>query len=149
MAQGTKRTLIAHAVSMIGSWWGILVVTLFVYFVSPIPADKLLWYFTWIFAPTVATELVKFIFKRKRPVDRGVEVRVKTYGYSFPSSHTVAAFMIASWVLFVPELRWWSYLFIAWPIVVGWSRVWLKAHDVVDVVGGFGFGALMTFLLSR
>lgn len=147
MAQGTKRTFAAHVISMIGSWWGILVVTGVVYFLYPIPKGKLLMFFSWIFIPTVVAELIKFIFRRPRPVARGEQVKVKAYGYSFPSSHTVAAFMIASWVLIVPELRWWSFLFVLWPIIVGWSRVWLRAHDRIDVVGGFGFGALATLVL--
>ncbi|MFZ6015431.1 MAG: phosphatase PAP2 family protein [Patescibacteria group bacterium] len=147
MSKGTKRTVFAHIISMIGSWWGILVVTGLVYLLSPIPKEKLLFFIVWIFAPTIIAELIKFIIKRPRPAARGEAVKVKAYGYSFPSSHTVAAFMIASWVMLVPELRWWSYLFIAWPFIVGWSRVWLRAHDTIDVVGGFVFGTLATFLL--
>ncbi len=121
--------------------------TMSVYFLSPIPKEKLLMFVSWIFIPTVAAELIKFVFKRKRPVARGEAVKVKAYGYSFPSSHTVAAFMIASWVLLVPELRWWSFLFALWPIIVGWSRVWLRAHDRIDVIGGFCFGVLATAVL--
>ena len=147
MSKGTKRTLFAHVISMIGSWWGIISVTLLVYFISPIPKDKLLFFFVWIFIPTITSELIKFIFKRKRPVQRGEEVKVKAYGYSFPSSHTVAAFMIAAWIMLIPELRWWSYLFISWPFIMGWSRVWLRAHDVVDVAGGFVFGVLATIVI--
>ncbi len=147
MSQGSKRTVIAHLVSMIGSWWGIAVATGLVYLIYPIPAEKLLSYIIWIAVPTISSELVKFVIKRPRPVMRGEAVKVKAYGYSFPSSHTVAAFMIASWVLLVPELRVWSYLFIIWPFFVGWSRVWLRAHDTVDVLGGFGFGALASLML--
>lgn len=124
-----------------------MVATGAVYLIYPISREKLFIYFLWIFLPTISSEIVKFIFKRERPVHRGESVRVKAYGYSFPSSHTVAAFMIASWVLLVPELRWWSYFFISWPLIVAWSRVWLRAHDAVDVLGGFGFGALATGVL--
>lgn len=146
MSTGAKRTYLAHAISMAGSWWGILLVTFVVYLISPIPPGKLLNYSLWIFVPTVFSELFKFVVRRPRPVDRGEDVKVKAYGYSFPSSHTVAAFMIASWVLLVPELRWWSWLFAAWPIFVGWSRVWLRAHDAVDVFGGLAFGTVATWI---
>ncbi len=147
MIKGSKRTIVAHFVSMIGSWWGIAIVTTFVYFIAPIPTEKLLSYFIWIVTPTVSSEIIKLVIKRPRPVMRGEIVKVKAYGYSFPSSHTVTAFMISAWILLIPELRWWSYLFIIWPFYVGWSRVWLRAHDKIDVVGGFGFGALATAIL--
>jgi len=148
VSKGTTRTVFAHAISMIGSWWGILVATFAVYFISPIPKSKLALFIVWIFVPTFCAELFKFIFKRPRPAARGEKVKVKAYGYSFPSSHTVAAFMIASWILLVPELRWWSFLFIFWPFIVGWSRVWLRAHDTVDVAGGMAFGFMMTLALN-
>lgn len=144
MSQGAKRTLLAHTVSMAGSWWGILLSTFVVYLISPISETKLLNFFLWIFVPTVSSELLKLLIRRPRPVDRGEDVKVKAYGYSFPSSHTVAAFMVASWILLVPELRWWSYLFIVWPIFVAWSRVWLRAHDGIDVAGGVAFAAIST-----
>jgi len=144
MSSGAKRTYLAHVVSMAGSWWGILLSTFVVYFISPIPQAKLLNFLLWIFVPTVSSEIFKLLVRRPRPVDRGEDAKVKAYGYSFPSSHTVAAFMVASWVLLVPELRWWSWLFAAWPIFVGWSRVWLRAHDGLDVAGGVVFGALAT-----
>lgn len=88
------------------------------------------------------------LIKRPRPVMRGEAVKVKTYGYSFPSSHTVAAVMVATWILLFPELRWWSWLFLAWPVLVGWSRVWLRAHDVIDVIGGVSFALLCGLFLS-
>lgn len=88
------------------------------------------------------------LIKKPRPVMRGEAVKVKTYGYSFPSSHTVAAAMVCVWVLLFPELRWWSWLFLGWPVLVGWSRVWLRAHDVVDVAGGVFFALFCSLLLS-
>jgi len=146
--QGQTRTMVARIISMAGSWWGILLSTLLVDLIYPIPETKLVIFLVWIFAPTILSELIKLIIRRPRPAARGEAVKVKAYGYSFPSSHTVAAFMVMSWVLLVPEIRWWSLLFIAWPIFVGWSRVWLRAHDTVDVLGGLVFGAICTIVLS-
>ncbi|MDD5437532.1 MAG: phosphatase PAP2 family protein [Patescibacteria group bacterium] len=143
---GAKRTFLAHAISMLASWWGIICSVVLVYLIHPIPINKAYGFIIWVLAPTLAGEAVKFIFRRPRPVMRGEPVKVKTYGYSFPSSHTVAATMVASWILIVPEIRWWSWLFLLWPLIVGWSRVWLRAHDQIDVWGGIIFGAVCAYL---
>lgn len=143
---GKKRTLAAHVISMVSSWWGIICSVVLVHLIHPIPLDKEYKLILWVLIPTLASECFKLIIRRPRPVMRGEAVKVKTYGYSFPSSHTVAAVMIASWVLLVPQLRWWSWLFLFWPIIVGWSRVWLRAHDSIDVVGGLIFGTICSLL---
>jgi len=139
---------LAHLISLAGSWWGIICSVILVYFIHPIAIHKILYLFIWVFLPTLFSEAVKMLIKRPRPVMRGEQVKVKTYGYSFPSSHTVAAVMVSAWVLLFPELRWWSWLFLAWPSLVGWSRVWLRAHDVIDVIGGVLFALLCTVFLS-
>lgn len=144
---GRKRTAIAHAISMVSSWWGIIGSAILVYLIHPIPWDKGYELILWVMIPTLAGEGIKFIIRRPRPVMRGETVKVKTYGYSFPSSHTVAATMVASWILLVPQIRWWSWLFLLWPLIVGWSRVWLRAHDAIDVWGGLAFAVIATLLL--
>lgn len=143
---GEKRTIIAHVVSMVSSWWGIICSVVLIHLVHPIPLDKEYKLILWVLIPTLASEGLKLIIRRPRPVMRGEVVRVKTYGFSFPSSHTVAAVMITSWVLLIPQLRWWSWLFLLWPIIVGWSRVWLRAHDSIDVIGGLIFGTICSYL---
>jgi membrane-associated phospholipid phosphatase len=140
--RGEKRNLAAHATSMLSSWWGIVCSVILVSLVHPIPWDKEFSLILWVFVPTFAAEVSKLVIRRPRPVMRGEKVKVKTYGYSFPSSHTVAAVMVASWILFVPQIRWWSWMALLWPVTVGWSRVWLRAHDTVDVLGGLAFGAI-------
>jgi undecaprenyl-diphosphatase len=132
---------------MLGSWWGILFSIILVYLAHPVPINKIYSLILWFLVPTLASEAFKFVVRRPRPVMRGEKVMVKTYGYSFPSSHTVAATMIAAWILLVPQIRWWSWLILLWPLVVGWSRVWLRAHDAIDVWGGIAFGAACTYLL--
>ncbi|MFA6161668.1 MAG: phosphatase PAP2 family protein [Patescibacteria group bacterium] len=143
-----KRTYAAHAISMLGSWWGIACSVILVFIIHPVPLEKGLNLLLWVFVPTIASEGFKLIIRRPRPAMRGETVKVKAYGYSFPSSHTVAATMLAAWILLVPEIRWWSWLFLTWPIAVGWSRVWLRAHDAIDVAGGIAFGAIWSLLFS-
>ncbi len=149
MKGGRKRTIVAHLMSMLGSWWGIAAVTGVVYALNPIPETKLAGFFIWVGIPIVSSEGLKFVIKRPRPVMRGEKVRVKAYGYAFPSSHMVAACMVAAWVLFIPEIRWWSYLFLLWPLGVGWSRVWLRAHDPIDILGGALLAVLCVLLFIQ
>ncbi len=144
---GHKRTSLAHLISLAGSWWGIICSVILVYAIHPIAINKILYLFIWVFLPTLFSEAIKMLIKRPRPVMRGEAVKVKTYGYSFPSSHTVAAVMVAAWVLLFPELRWWSWLFLGWPVLVGWSRVWLRAHDAIDVAGGVVLAVIFSLLL--
>ncbi|MFA6447550.1 MAG: phosphatase PAP2 family protein [Patescibacteria group bacterium] len=146
--QGQKRTIFARIISMIGSWWGMTLVTLLILLLHPLSTVKWFQFVLWVLVPVLASEFFKFIVKRKRPAMRGETAIVKTYNYSFPSSHVVAAVMIVFWVFLVPEVRWWSWLLLLWPIAVGWSRVRLKAHDLIDVIGGVIFGLVCGILFK-
>ena len=148
MPNGIKRTWFARVISMIGSWWGMTLVTLLVFALHPLDFAKWLQYALWILMPVLAAEFIKLIIRRPRPAMRGEIAKVKTYSFAFPSSHVVAAVMIVFWIFTVPEIRWWTWLFLLWPILVGWSRVWLRAHDFIDVLGGAFFGLIFGFLLK-
>lgn len=138
--KGERRTIFARIISMIGSWWGMTLVTFAILFLHPLTTVKWVQFVLWVLVPVMASEFLKLIIKRKRPAMRGEMALVRTFNYSFPSSHVVAAVMIVFWIFSVPEIRWWSWPLLLWPVAVGWSRVWLKAHDLIDVMGGIIFG---------
>lgn len=85
--------------------------------------------------------LAKRFFKRRRPAEvlpQFVPATAPADRFSFPSGHTMAAFLtacLAVSVLGVPAV-----LAYGWAMVVGFSRVWLGVHFPSDIVVGAALG---------
>ncbi|HHU51756.1 MAG TPA: phosphatase PAP2 family protein [Firmicutes bacterium] len=73
--------------------------------------------------------------------------RVRPYGtdFSFPSSH--AANMFCASVLLAAWLPAWADLLYLWAALVGFSRIYLKKHYLLDVFVGTLIGVLYARLL--
>jgi undecaprenyl-diphosphatase len=96
---------------------------------------------TWITAELVLTWLKRW-FERGRPPDELIE----TVGFSFPSGHAVAgaATAVALVLAFFPpgpERRRWEWIAVAFSFVMAFSRVYLRAHWLSDVVAGVLLGS--------
>lgn len=99
----------------------------------------------WIAAAAVSEPLIgltKSLYGRPRPPD----ALVATTHDSFPSGHAVAGAVIAISLVIVllpagPARRNWEMIAAAWALLMGASRVYLRAHWMTDVAAGVALGA--------
>lgn len=93
--------------------------------------------------------IVKPLIKAERPFIAYPEITVfmETHGYSipdgysFPSGHTTAAFLAAVYFSFINKKSFIVTLPLA--LVIGFSRIYIGAHYVIDVCGGIVFGVIL------
>lgn len=89
---------------------------------------------------------LKWVFERVRPcraLSESVKMEPNGCGglFSFPSNHAVNTAAMASFLqVLYPKSGW-----ISWPIValIGFARVYVGAHYVTDVLGGWMIGGLL------
>ncbi len=99
---------------------------------------------------------LKEIWARARPDEKLVHVTGHRFGFSFPSGHTLmatafyGALAVICWLHVTDKLRRnVSATFLALlPIPIGLSRIYLGAHWVSDVIGGYVGGLILLFVLT-
>lgn len=100
---------------------------------------------------TVLFIAIKYLVQRTRPLSDIIEVT----GYSFPSGHTTmaTAMALAFYLVFTKHItsNTLRILFLTscllWPVMIGFSRIYLSAHWGTDVLAGFGLGIFWVTLL--
>ncbi len=110
---------------------------------------------TILISDQVTSGLMKPIFLRPRPSWdtqlSGLVYIIDGYRggqYGFPSSHAANTFGTTLFLWFVFRKRWIMLLFI-WPLIVGYSRIYLGVHYPGDVIGGWITGALCAWLIYK
>jgi undecaprenyl-diphosphatase len=102
----------------------------------------------------LSSSVIKPVFKRARPCHsvEGVPVVQNIHmlvdcggGKSFPSSHAVNNFAVAT--LFAFFYRRWTWAFFTWAALVALSRVTAGVHYPSDILGGAVLGAAVAALL--
>ncbi|MCS7093241.1 MAG: phosphatase PAP2 family protein [Patescibacteria group bacterium] len=103
--------------------------------------------------------VMKNIFKRPRPKPRKTNQnfiflmektklpKIFFNDYSFPSSHATIAFSLASILSFFDKKRKTLYFLLA--LGIGYSRVYLGVHYVLDVVAGAVYGLAISFFIKK
>jgi undecaprenyl-diphosphatase len=104
-------------------------------------ADAAAWLLLTIASGRILVELLKQLIGRARPDASGHLVEVSSA--SFPSSHSAGSMLTVAALLVVlrapPPV---AIPCMAWPIVVGLSRMMLGVHWPGDVLAGWGLGLL-------
>ena len=90
----------------------------------------------------VATEDLKDIFHRPRPLGADYNTYLTDMSYSFPSQHSQTAFLLATLLAGYFGLR---YGVITYPMaaLIGISRIYLGVHYLTDVIVGAMLGIVM------
>lgn len=99
----------------------------------------------------ISVYFTKLYFHRERPIDIAYYT-AKTF--SFPSGHSAEALslfgMVAVFVLLerkrIAHARLWAGLFIAYIVLIGFSRLYLGVHFVSDVAGAYLLASLWLIL---
>jgi undecaprenyl-diphosphatase len=95
---------------------------------------------TWAASEILLTSLKAWFHRGRPPVPL-----VITHGYSFPSGHAIAASAIGVALVLAfmgagPRRRKWEWLAVGFTFVMAFSRVYLRAHWLSDVVAGVLLG---------
>jgi len=111
---------------------------------------KFYFYLVNIVSVTILIHFFKLLIARERPVTQ----LVTELSYSFPSGHTTMATVIslALYLLFKENLvRNYSQkliisILIAYPLLIGISRIYLNVHWFTDIIAGFIVGTSLVFI---
>lgn len=100
----------------------------------------------------ISSSIIKPAIERSRPcqeVEMTDQMRtLETCGkrYSFPSGHATNSMSLAVMViLLLPRTV--GFLMLIWAVLIGYSRVYLGAHYVLDVFAGFLLGYVLAVLV--
>ena len=138
---GTLRMLF-QTVSLFGTPFFYIPMTAYFLKTNPNLAIKLI-------LAIVSTEIIcgaiKYLYPKKRPIPMPSETLVQKYfAGSFPSVHTarITAFSVAV-ILSANGIT--AILIGLFAMAgVGYSRIYLKKHYFIDVMAGFGIGAVLS-----
>jgi len=91
----------------------------------------------------VATEDLKDIFHRSRPIGADYNTYLADMSYSFPSQHSQTAFFLATLLAGYFGFRRYGVIAYSLAGIVGISRIYLGVHYLTDVVAGAVLGIVM------
>jgi undecaprenyl-diphosphatase len=140
----TALTWLFRALNVIGG--GIVTIPLRAVALGVLAARRR-WYAFAAFAATWATaEIALWFLKRWFERGRPPDALVTTVGFSFPSGHAVAGAatavaLVLAFFLPAAERRRWEWIAVGFSFLMAFSRVYLRAHWLSDVVAGVLLGS--------
>ena len=136
----------------LGNGWCMIIVAA-IYFLLNRKKVALLVISSFLLSGLVA-QVLKYIFPEARP---GVLLEKSSYPYfiqhvtlhsysSFPSGHSASAFAMAAVLAFYFPNKWWGLPLLIYACLVGYSRIYLGDHFLIDVLTGTVIGVLSAVL---
>ena len=100
-----------------------------------------------IISSYMITYILKFIIARPRPLGISMNFLFHLPDYSFPSAHAAVAFAALP-VLnkTYPKLKW---LWILSVLFIAFSRIYIQAHYLSDVVAGAFIGYFISIFITK
>uniref|UniRef100_A0A1B6M417 Phosphatidic acid phosphatase type 2/haloperoxidase domain-containing protein n=1 Tax=Graphocephala atropunctata TaxID=36148 RepID=A0A1B6M417_9HEMI len=108
-------------------------------------------FFIGLITDIIAVALLKAVFRRRRPAGNKPDMlgQIGPDIYSFPSGHVSRAFYIAYFFLVLYPVH---FLFrmpvLAWFVSVSVSRILMRRHYLLDVLGGVLLGFINSLLVA-
>lgn len=95
-----------------------------------------------------ASSVLKILIQVERPLVKLPDVQslFPETGFAFPSGHATFFMALAFSLLFLHKRV--GYLFIGFALLIGLARIAGGVHFPVDILGGFGLGALVAYLVK-
>lgn len=101
----------------------------------------------------ISSDIIKPYFAQWRPThDPAIMNQVRTlYGYTggrygFTSSHAANAFGMAVFSSLLFKNKFYTLVIFIWALIMGYSRIYLGVHYVVDILGGILLGSAVGYL---
>lgn len=109
----------------------------------------LFWFFSMILTSGIIGPVIHYFFFRPRPFvvyDTIPLITMDAAMASFPSSHTIFFFTLASVVFLGISRKWGSWLFGV-AVLIGLARVYVGVHFLLDILGGAVIGFLVPLIV--
>jgi len=101
------------------------------------------------------TEVVKMTFDRVRPCNNPelqsyLRILQTPDDYSFFSGHAAVSVTVTLFVILALQHRFkWVWLFLIWPFLFCWSRIYVGVHYPSDIITGILVGSILGYTIFR
>jgi undecaprenyl-diphosphatase len=104
-----------------------------------------------VLSDQLSSSVIKPLVRRIRPCHPDFLIEGARYligtkrSFAFPSSH--AANMASTALWFSYQYKRYTWIFVAIAILVGYSRIYVGVHYLIDVLGGYIVGVICAFMI--
>ncbi len=125
----------------------IVIVALLIFFEEKINKRFIIYLLISLFITSAIVFGLKNTVRRPRPAITISSLKKCDSDFSFPSGHTSIAFASATILAAFDKKRRWFYYIVA--VLISFSRIYLQCHFILDVLGGFLIGYLVSKLTLK